>query len=311
MDGRTVKVKRGDRVDFPYKPVRVPATTKNSAGYYLKPELDWVDLLSGSEGTLGIVTEAELQLLPEPAAILSGVVFFPSDVLALDAVDAWRSTPELRLLEFIDEHALALLRPHYPEIPMKAVAALLVEQNLQSEEDVEVDLWTRRLQDQQAFEEDSWFGFAASERERFRRFRHTLPVTVLETVRRNGFPKSGTDFAVPIERHRELYSYYKERCETLFPGQYTIYGHVGDANNHVNLFPATPEQAHQAEELIHEFAQYVVFLGGTIAAEHGVGKSKVDLLRMMYSDDEIQAMRDVKRHLDPDWLLGRGTIFQM
>ena len=58
-----------------------------------------------------------------------------------------------------------------------------------------------------------------------------------------------------------------------------------------------------------DFARYAVSLGGTVAAEHGIGKTKVDLLKLMYSESEIEAMRDVKRHLDPDCLLGRGTIF--
>lgn len=161
MDGRTINFTRGDKVDFPVASLRLPATTKNSAGYFLQPNVEWVDLLSGSEGTLGIVTAAEVKLLPEPAAILSGTVFFPSDGLALTAVDAWRATSELRLLEFLDEAALQLLRPPYPEIPLAARAALLIEQNLISEDDPEVDLWTQRLRDQGAFEEESWFGFRA------------------------------------------------------------------------------------------------------------------------------------------------------
>ncbi len=309
MSGRAVRFERGDRVDFPVRPVRMPATTKNSAGYYLQPNVEWVDLFSGSEGTLGIVTEAQLQLLPEPAAILSGVVFFPSDDRALSAVDAWRPTSELRLLEFIDEHALKLLRPRYPEIPAAARAALLIEQNLSSQDNPQIEEWGRRLAEEEAFAEESWFGLSAADRERFREFRHVLPVMVLDTVRRNGFPKFGTDFAVPLDRNGQLYSYYKRRCEEAMPGQYTIYGHVGDANNHVNLFPTTPEEAHRGEELMYDFAGHVVSMGGTVAAEHGIGKNKVDLLKLMYSPEEIDAMRDVKRHLDPQWLLGRGTIF--
>jgi FAD/FMN-containing dehydrogenase len=310
MDGRTLEFKRGERVDFPTPTIRLPATTKTSAGYYLQPNLEWVDLLSGSEGTLGIVTEAELKLFPEPPAILSGVIFFPSDDLALKAVEAWREIRELRLLEFMDGRALTLLRPGYPDIPAAAGAALQIEQNLRSEDDDEVDLWTVRLGESGAFEDESWFGFTGADRERFREFRHALATIVVDLARRNGFPKFGTDFAVPVNRNRDLYAYYIQRCEELFPGKYVIFGHAGDANVHVNLLPASSEEAKQAEELMLDFAQYVVSLGGTVAAEHGVGKLKTDLLKMMYSPDEIEAMREVKRRLDPEWLLGRGTIFE-
>jgi FAD/FMN-containing dehydrogenase len=308
MDGQTRELKRGDLVDFPYRTLRQPATTKNAAGYYLQPNLQWVDLLSGSEGTLGIITEAEIQLLPEPAAILSGVVFFPSEEHALDAVDAWRTIPHLRLLESMDGRALDLLRPRYPDIPSTAESALLIEQDLHSEEDEEVDRWTDRLHEQSALEEQSWFGFSAADRERFRAFRHALPTMIVDRARRGNTPKFGTDFAVPLDRSRDLYRYYRERCSKLFPDQYTIFGHIGDANAHVNLLPNTPKDAERAEELMEDFARYVVSLGGTIAAEHGVGKHKINLLQLMYSPEEIEVMKDVKRKLDPDWLLGRGTV---
>ena len=241
--------------------------------------------------------------------MLSGVVFFPTEELAFDAVRAWRPVPELRLLEFLDEAALKLLRPEYPEMPNEARAALLIEQNLTSEDDPEVEAWTERLAAQGAFEEESWFGFRAADRERFREFRHVLPVKVVDTVRRNGFPKAGTDYAVPLDRERELHEYYKRRCEEVLPGQYSIYGHAGDANNHVNLLPVTRDQMDRAENMIYEFAQFVVSLGGTVAAEHGVGKSKTDLLKLMYTAGEIDIMKDVKRRLDPEWRLGKGTIF--
>jgi len=311
MDGRLLQVKRGEAVDFSFRPVHVPATSKNSAGYYLQPELQWVDLLAGSEGTLGIAISAELQLFAEPAAILSGIVFFRSDEDAFAAVNAWRTIAELRQLEFMDEHSLRLLRPSYSEIPAGARAALFIEQNLRSEEDGEVEAWAGRLAEQGAFEEESWFGLTAADRERFREFRHTLAVMVTDTARRNGYPKFATDFAVPFERNHDLHEYYKQRCEMVMPGRYTIFGHVGDANNHINLFPASREEARRVEALMREFAEYVVALGGTVAAEHGIGKSKTDLLKLMYSAQEIESMRDVKRRFDPHWLLGRGTLFEM
>ena len=65
----------------------------------------------------------------------------------------------------------------------------------------------------------------------------------------------------------------------------------------------------RGQDLIHEFAEFIVAHDGTIAAEHGVGKTKTDLLQLMYPGDEIPAMKAVKRQLDPHWLLGRDTIF--
>jgi D-lactate dehydrogenase (cytochrome)/glycolate oxidase len=60
---------------------------------------------------------------------------------------------------------------------------------------------------------------------------------------------------------------------------------------------------------MQDFARFTISLGGTIAAEHGVGKHKTNLLRMMYGSKDIEAMKAIKRRLDSDWLLGRGTIF--
>lgn len=309
MDGSTRWIERSELVDFPFAAVRVPQTTKNSAGYFLRPELKWADLLAGSEGTLAIITQADLQLFPEPQAILSGVVFFASDEDALDAVGAWRGIPELRLLEFMDDKALEFLKQQYAAIPSEAGAALMIEQNLSSEEDEEVDRWTERLDAQKALANACWFGFRPSDHERFREFRHTLAATVTDTIRRRGFHKFSTDYAVPFEHHHTLYSYYKRRCQEVLPGGYTIFGHAGDANNHINLLPTSATEAEKGEKLMQEFAEFVVSLGGTVAAEHGIGKIKTSLLKLMYSPQDIAAMKDIKSRLDPAWLLGRGTIF--
>jgi FAD/FMN-containing dehydrogenase len=64
--GKILDVRRGDPVDFEVPAVPVPRTTKHTAGYPLRPGMDWVDLFVGSEGTLGVIVEAEVQLLPAP-----------------------------------------------------------------------------------------------------------------------------------------------------------------------------------------------------------------------------------------------------
>jgi FAD/FMN-containing dehydrogenase len=297
MDGRVLDLRRGDKVDFDVAELPLPHTTKNTAGYALAPGMDWIDLFTGSEGTLGIVTEAELQLLPAPADVLAGIVFMISDSAALDVVDAWRRIPGLRMIEYFDANSLDLLRPHYPEIPARAAAALLIEQ-----EDGDIDFWADHAP------EDSWFAASDQDRERFRRFRHALPELVNETMRRRGFMKLGSDFAVPLSRNHEMLAYY--HAELMQHAlEYVIFGHIGDAHVHVNILPRSPADYEAGQHLMLDFAKHAVSLGGTVSAEHGLGKRKAHLLALQYAPHQIESMLDVKRRLDPQWLLNRGNLF--
>ena len=299
MDGVVHDYKRGDKVNFPVPVLPVPNTTKHTAGYYLRPELDWIDLFIGSEGTLGIVLEAEVTLLPAPPELITAVIFFASDEAALNAVDEWRAIPGLRMLEYMDANSLSLLKD--TNVPAQAMAAILIEQIGDEPHDL--------LEQADALWEGSWFANSAADRDRFRVFRHALPERVNDTVRRNGSLKMGSDFAVPLNRNREMLAIYREACDRVFPGQHVIFGHIGDAHLHVNLLPVTREQQTQARELILEMARQAVALGGTVSAEHGVGKRKSHLLALQFTDAEIESMKSVKRHLDPEWRLGRGTLF--
>jgi len=311
LNGAQIDVRRGEKIDFEVSPVRRPTSTKHSAGYPLQAGMDWIDLISGSEGTLGIVIEAELELLPWPKDLLNGIVFFDNDERCLEAIDAWRSIPGLRMLEYVDKPSLDLIRPKYNEMPAGAVACLIVEQIVaqNAEYDDVVDAWVSRLEEQHAMAELSWFGETDADRERFREFRHTLPEYTLDLVRRLGLPKLGSDFAVPIARSREMLAYYRDQIAARFPAPHVIYGHIGDAHVHVNLFPNSPDTAEEGKRLMLDFARKAVSLDGTVAAEHGLGKRKRDFLALMFTPAEIDSMKDVKRRLDPKWLLGQGNLF--
>jgi FAD/FMN-containing dehydrogenase len=297
MTGRVLDVRRGDKVDFEVPELPLPHTTKNTAGYPLAPGMDWIDLMAGSEGTLGMVTEAELQLLPAPADVLAGIVFLISDGAAVDVVDAWRRIPGLRMIEYFDANSLELLRPHYPEIPARAAAALLIEQ-----EDGDIDFWADHAP------EDSWFAASDQDRERFRRFRHALPELVNDTMRRRGFIKLGSDYAVPPARNREMLAVYHAEL-MQHDLEYVIFGHIGDAHVHVNILPRSPAEFEAGQRLMLDFARHAVSLGGTVSAEHGLGKRKAHLLALQYTPGQIQSMLDVKRRLDPRWLLNQGNLF--
>jgi FAD/FMN-containing dehydrogenase len=303
MDGRVVEFSRGDAIDFVVPPLPWPPT-KCTAGFPLTPGMDYIDLFCGSEGTLCVVLEAELALLPVPRELFAAVVFLTNDDDALNAVDSWRSAAGLRMLEYMDRNSLDLIRGRYPEIPAKAAAALLIE----AEGEVDLDEWEQRLTSAGALAEESWFALNAADRERFRKFRHVLPEVVNATVLQRGFLKMGTDYAVPLSRNREMLNFYRGRLDAELPGSYVLYGHIGDAHVHVNMLPATREQASTASGLLTEFAREAVRLGGTVSAEHGLGKRKAHLLSLQHAPEHIAAMMDVKSRLDPLWLLGRGTL---
>ncbi len=291
LDGRIVEYRRGQAVDFDVPKIPLPHSTKHSAGYRLAPGMDFVDLFVGSEGTLGVVTEAELQLLPAPKEIMGGVVFFRSEDAALDAVERWRPTPGLRMLEYLDRGSLEIMEePHG--------AAVMVEQ----EGEIDLDMAG-------ALEDDSWFGTSPSDRERFRRFRHALGERVNERIHRGGFMKLGTDYAVPRDKGREIIRIYRQALDRDLRLPYVIYGHVGDAHLHINTFPASKEEFERAKAVLDDLAKPVVELGGTVGAEHGLGKRKAHLLPVQYGPESIEAMRAVKRRFDPQWLLGRGNLF--
>jgi FAD/FMN-containing dehydrogenase len=305
-DGSIREFHRGEPVDFDPGAIPLPDVTKNTAGYLLRPGMDWIDLICGSEGTLGVITEARVGLMPAPKALLAGVIFFPSDESALEVIDSWRSG--LRMLEYMDANSIDVLRARYPEIPKAARAVLLIEQELQSEDDPEVDAWIERIEFSGALAEDSWFATTAADRERFRKFRHTLPELVNDRVRRSGALKMNTDYAVPLSKNREMLAYYRARLESEFPGRFVLFGHIGDAHVHVNLF-SDPANPRHATDVLADLARKAVELGGTVSAEHGLGKRKAHLLKLQYAPEHLETMRAVKRRLDPANILGRGTIW--
>jgi FAD/FMN-containing dehydrogenase len=300
MDGTVLDIKRGDPIDFDVPAIPLPRTTKHSAGYRLAPGMDWVDLFVGSEGTLGVVTRAELKLLPAPADYFSGVIFFDNDSHALDAVEAWRGVDRLNMLEYMDANSLRVM-------DLDAAAALLIEQEVVSGN--EVDEWLERLEAAGALLDTSWIATSDRDRERFRQFRHELPERVNAMMRRRGLVKLSSDFAVLFENNRIMMGFYRNVLEREFPGQYTIWGHIGDAHVHVNILPPDERSWERAREIMPVFAREAVRLGGVVGAEHGLGKRKAHFMQLQYTPGQIDAMKAVKRRMDPNWLLGRGNLF--
>jgi D-lactate dehydrogenase (cytochrome) len=301
--------------------------TKNSAGYFSAPELDLIDLFIGSEGTLGIITEVEVRLVPAPSTSCAVMTFWPAEQAALRFTAALRTRRQemgVEAIEYVGPNALAMLRDRrrslgaasgIPEcLPTSAQAAIYL--------DIGADASTLPATLAQLAElvtthggdpETCWSAMERDERERLRVFRHALPETVNSLIAeaRRTHPeitKLGTDMAVPDEHLERIMSVYREKLDAVGL-RYVIFGHIGNNHLHVNILPQTPDDYRRGWELYHEFAHIVVELGGSPAAEHGIGKLKPDFLRLLLGDQGIEEMRAIKRLFDPDSRLGLGTLF--
>lgn len=328
-DGRLrVPLARGRGIEARLPSYRMPETRKHAAGYFVEPFMDAVDLFIGSEGTLGVVTEVEVKLLPQPEGLLSGVVFFERDDELLACVDEARTaslhtraqtqtqaideqtpTIDARALEYFDRESLELLRAKYPSIPANAAGAIFFEQETTpASEETLMTAWLALLERRGALLDSSWFAAEERDQTRLREFRHALPVLVNEWLARHGQRKVSTDMAVPHAKFAELLGCYRDtlRAARL---QHVIFGHIGDSHVHVNILPRDDGEAKRARDIYMQFIRRAVSLGGTISAEHGVGKLKREYLRELYGDEHLREMAALKRAFDPACILGRGNIF--
>jgi len=330
----------------------LPHTRKHASGYYVAPEMDLLDLFIGSEGTLGVIVEIEVALLPKPEGLLSGIVFFKTDesVLsfvrearefslrsrqargretsrlgplmekALEVTDRYGSPStqgddqagsliDARALEYFDSESLKFLRQKYSTIPAEALGAIFFEQETtQAQEDSLMTQWLALLELHQALTDASWFATGEPDQAKLREFRHALPVLMNEWFARHQQRKVSTDMSVPDEAFPEMLRFYQDtlRASEL---RYTIFGHIGDNHVHVNILPQNDDEATKARAIYLQFLQRAAALGGTLSAEHGIGKLKRDYLRLFYSDEHLREMAALKHAFDPAGVLGRGNMF--
>ena len=303
-----------------------PAVTKNVSGYFTEPGMDVIDLFIGSEGTLGVITEIELSLLPKPRGFFSGIVFFkrPEDLMwFVDEVktgsiatragegDKNVSGPiDASLIEFFDDRALSFIAEKFPETPTGMAGAIFFEQETNPEnEDELLEGWNSLLEFCHAEIDASWFTTTEQDREKMRSFRHALPVAVNERVVRNKQKKIGTDMAVPDENFSRFLHFYKQTLDASGI-DYVIFGHIGDCHLHANLLPKNDEEAVRARHLYGRYIAQAIMLGGTVSAEHGIGKLKTKYLHVMMGERYMNEMADLKRAFDPKGILGRGNMIE-
>jgi D-lactate dehydrogenase (cytochrome) len=308
---------------------RMPEVRKNASGYYVAPKMDLLDLFIGSEGTLGVIVEVEVSLVPRPEELISGIVFFDSEDGLLRFVSEARSRslatrssnanicredlrePDIdaRALEYFDEESLRFLRQANDAVPENALGAIFFEQEAEADTiDLLMTRWLALLELHKALLDDSWFAVNEADQARLREFRHQLPVLMNEWFARHNQRKVSTDMALPDQNFAEMMSFYKQALKAT-ELRYTIFGHIGDNHVHVNILPRNDLEAKEARSIYLAFVRQAVALGGTISAEHGIGKLKRDYLRELYGEEHLRAMARLKQAFDPGCILGRGNIF--
>lgn len=335
-DGNTLGLKRGsvfakgNTISFnshegqSYK-IEIPnyklPEVKNAAGYFLKNGMDAIDLFVGSEGTLGIITEAKIKILPMPEKILSCVVFFESEFDGLNFISEARYISKsiinedninrlnARALEFWDEKALRFLQEDYQQIKSSFKCAVWFEQEINSvNEDFLMNEWVALIEKHNGNENNVWVGFSNSEIDEIKNFRHAISYKVNEFITRNNFRKLGTDVAVP-DKHFEKFYF---NCKSIVVDaniNFVAYGHFGNSHLHLNMLPEDEKQFILGKEIYKHICREAINLGGTISAEHGIGKMKTDYLVMMYGEKNVREMAKIKKYLDPNLILNIGNMF--
>ena len=313
----------GSSVDVSLPTFTMP-NVKNASGYYVKPDMELIDLIIGSDGSLGVFTEIEVRLLPLPRFIWGASLLFEREDDSLEFAQNIREQEGFGALEFFDSDALDILRAQkekgaafaaLPAIPENITNVIYTEIHAGTEEEALDRLFVlgRYFEEAGGREENSWIARDGSELDRLIFFRHAIPESVnmlIDQKRKSGLniTKMSSDMSVPAGRLKDVMAMYRSTIKELGLKS-AAWGHIGNDHVHFNILPDSEEQYASSKELFKRWAAWVSESGGAVSAEHGVGKLKADFLTIMYGEDHIDEMRRLKRCFDPKWQLGAGNMF--
>jgi glycolate oxidase len=280
------------------------ATKKFSAGFNLR------DLWIGSEGMLGLVTDATLKLVPKPQARWTMLAAFADERAAFRAARAlFALRIQPAICEYLDRAAVrcaerSMRTTIFSGQPGRAL--LLIELAGSSGE-------VQR-------ERGMLLAWARAHAAGFRAARGRAEAERLWAVRRRcsgamyqmGDSKLNEDVVLPMRQYEKFGRFLaKLGRESGLP--IPTFGHLGDGNLHVNIVyhAAIPSECRAAERAVRRLMKTVVDLGGAISGEHGIGLTKSPFLRLQHSAAEVKAMQAVKRALDPNGILNPGKMFEV
>jgi FAD/FMN-containing dehydrogenase len=272
---------------------------KDTAGYDLK------QLFIGSEGTLGIITAATLKLFPLPGEITTVMFALKSSGDAVRLLSHVRGSigDRIEAFELISNFVLDLVLKYIPDSPLPfsdesawyvlADFAGIPEDELQRSLNAAIE---SELVDDVIV--------AKNEIEAARLWR--LRYSISESERAEGRALKH-DISVPISRFEEFLKRGDELLAERFPeGQLIAFGHVGDGNLHYNV--ALPADFEHHEDVTTAIYSLLDEMGGSISAEHGIGRAKREYLPKYRNKGEIELMRTLKKSLDPNNILNPGKV---
>ncbi|MBT2323904.1 FAD-binding protein [Variovorax paradoxus] len=273
---------------------------KTSAGYNL------TQLFTGSEGTLGIITEVTVKLHPQPEAVAAAVVNFPDVKSAVNTVIlAMQMGIALARAEMLDSLTIKAINAHSRTTLVEA-PTLFLEFSGSPAQVQEQSGTLQALAEEQGGGDFQW-ATRPEERSRLWTPRHHAYFACIQL--RPGCRSFTTDACVPISGLAECLS------ETVADIQATglvapVFGHVGDGNFHCLLLvdPGNLEEVREAEGLSHRLMQRAIRFDGTCTGEHGVGLHKIPYLEEEHGAGAVELMRRIKRALDPINILNPGKV---
>ncbi len=319
-DGRVLSFTSDDGVEHRVElPSYEMPDTKNAAGLYAGDGMDLIDLFIGCEGIIGVVTGVLVRLTSRPM-LFSDTAFFDSEEAALAHAERLRKAFDDGLpilsIEFYDERSLRFIDEH-PQVRPDHKAAIFTE--LDGDDEDCVMALAEIIEESCPI--DDWFADTDREREEQRDFRHILPEKVNVFLREHGTDKRCTDYAVPPEKLDEMMEAHHRAAEAFIEvtgrpeRSVVLFGHIGDYHLHADFLPANEVEEDASMEQYIFLARSAIELGGTITAEHGVGKKtlpidgrEVPYLELMYGPEGLEEIARAKLALDPNAILNLGNM---
>ncbi len=273
-------------------------TIKDVAGY------NTAGILIASEGTLAVITEITLKLIPKPKFKQTYMGVFPDVNKAMNAVfKSLASGANPVAMEFLDALVIKALKQKFPQVELPQNAGGILVGDVDGSSQAEIDSQIQTLKD--AFAEYGSVDFISAKDEEhsnalwFAR-KNASPATAIY-----GTKKLNEDISVPRSKLPiALDEIYKigEKYGFNVP----CFGHAGDGNIHVNVMvkdKTNEKEMEDGHKAIEEIFQLVVDMGGTLSGEHGIGLSKAPFMNIAFNEAELELFRSIKKAFDPNNIL--------